>query len=171
MEVNRQQAPMLELLLRPAFCVVAGRITKINQAAAPYLLQEGVEVIPMLASGKEEYAAFTDGCLYLTLTIGNQKLGANVLALEDCHLFVLEQANEKTELLSLALAAKELREPLSGMATSASQILSQSEADQKYMAQFNRRLYQMMRIVSNMSDAFRYSRETASILASAERKS
>ena len=161
MEVNTQQIPMLELLLRPAFCVVAGRITKINQAAAPYLLQEGDDVIPMLATGKEEYAAFTDGCLYLTLTIGNRKLGANVLALEDCHLFVLEQASEKTELQSLALAAKELREPLAGMATSASHILSQSEADQKYMAQFNRRLYQMMRIVSNMSDAVLFSGASA----------
>lgn len=161
METNKQNIPMLELLLRAAFCVVGGKITKINQAAAPYLLQEGADIYPMLATGKEEYAAFTDGCLYLTLNIGNRKLGANVIALEDCHLFILEQPNEKTELQSLALAAKELREPLAAMTTSANEILSRTDADSKHAAQFNRRLYQMMRIVSNMSDAILFSHATA----------
>lgn len=153
MELQNQNTAMLELLLRPAFCVADGRITKVNKAAAAYLLCEGAEVAPMLATGTEEYKAFTEGCLYLTMSIGPQKMGANVIAMDGYHLFVLEQANEKAELQSLALAARELREPLAGMMTTAGQILPRSEADPMQLAQFNRRLYQMMRIVSNMSDA------------------
>ena len=58
METQNHMTPMLELLLRPAFCVSGGRITRINSAAAPYLLSEGVEILPLLATGQEEYAAF-----------------------------------------------------------------------------------------------------------------
>jgi signal transduction histidine kinase len=153
MEANKQNIPMLELMLRPAFCVSGGRITRINQAAAPYLLQEGDEIASMLATGAEEYQSFTDGCLYLTLNIGSQKLGANVIALENCHLFMLEQTNEKAELQALALAAKDLREPLTGMMMNAAHFLPHADADPVHLAQFNKRLYQMMRIISNMSDA------------------
>lgn len=153
METNKRNIPMLELMLRPAFCVADGRITKINQAAAPYLLQEGAEILPMLATGMEEYRDFTDGCLYLTLNMDGQKLGANVMALEGVHLFVLEQPQDKSELQALALAAKDLREPLTGMMINAEQFLPQADTDATHLAQFNKRLYQMMRIVSNMSDA------------------
>ncbi len=149
MEMQKENMPMLELLLRPAFYVSNGKITKANEAAAPYLLREGTEILPLLATGAEEYAAFTEGCLYLTLSIGSQPLGATVIAMDGCHLFLLEQPSEKTELQALALAARELRVPLSGMMTTAGQI----DADSQQLAQLNRRLYQMMRIVSNMSDA------------------
>ena len=37
---TQYHTPMLELMLRPAFCVSGGKITKINGAAAPYLLSE-----------------------------------------------------------------------------------------------------------------------------------
>ncbi len=151
METQNSQMPMLELMLRPAFCVSEGFITKVNAHAAPYLLCEGAEIGPMLATGAEEYKAFTEGCLYLTLSIGSQQLGATVIAMEGYHLFVLEHPSEQAELQSLALAARELRIPLSGMLSTADQM--QSSADSQQLAQLNRRLYQMMRIVSNMSDA------------------
>ena len=153
---KQNHIPMLELLLRPAFCVSEGKITKINAAAAPFLLSQGQDIMPMLATGKAEYEAFRDGCLYLTLNIGTQQLGANVIAADGAHLFILEQPSEQRELQSLSLAAKELREPLTGMIAAAEQVLPHASADPLQIAQFNRRIYQMLRIVSNMSDAVLY---------------
>lgn len=154
METQNANIPMLELLLRPAFCVSDGRITKLNPAAAPYLLTEGTEIAPLLATGAEEYRNFHSGCLYLTLRMGSQTVGATVLATDGCHLFLLEPPSERGELRALSLAALELRGPLSAMSAAASQL---SPADPEHLAQLNRRMYQVMRIVSNMSDAALYS--------------
>lgn len=152
MEIQHN-TPMLELMLRPAFCVSSGKITKINGAAAPYLLSEGADILPLLATGTEEYQAFESGCLYLTLSIGGQRVGATVIPTDGGHLFLLEQPGDMTELRALSLAARELRGPLNGMSVAASSL---SAAEPEHLAQLNRRLYQMMRIVSNMSDAAQY---------------
>ena len=153
METQDQHIPMLELMLRPAFCVSNGRITRVNSAAAAYLLCQGDEITPLLATGEAEYETFCDGCLYLTLSLGTQTIGATVIAGKDHHLFVLDAPSEQAELQSLALAAKELREPLNAMMASAEQMLPSDDAGEKLAAQFNRRMYQALRIVSNMSDA------------------
>lgn len=145
---------MLELMLRPAFCVKNGRITKINQAASAYLLQEGNEIAPLIAIGSEEYQNYQDGCLYLTLSIGGQNTEAIVLTQDDQHLFILEHGPERAELQALALAAKELRNPLTGIMAASNHVLR--GADDQQQALFNRRLYQMMRTISNMSDAIHY---------------
>ena len=150
MENQNEMNPMLELLARPAFCVSGGRITQINSAAAPYLLSEGMEILPLLSTGQEEYASFEKGCLYLTLAIGGQVLGATVVDLEDCQLFLLEHPRDLAELRAFALAAQQLRDPLSAM-NAAANLLQPN--DPLHMGQLNRRMHQMMRIVSNMSDA------------------
>ncbi len=157
METQNSNMPMLELLLRPAFCVSDGKITEINTQAAPYLLSAGTEILPLLATGQQEYRDFTEGCLYLTLCIGSQPLGATVVALDKCHLFLLEQA-DNGNLQALALAARELRGPLSGMISTMEQL--QASADPQQLAQMNRRLYQSLRIVSNMSDAALFSQSS-----------
>lgn len=150
---TQNHTPMLELMLRPAFCVSGGKISKVNGAAAPYLLNEGMDILPLLATGIEEYQAFEEGCLYLTLTIGTRKVGATVIPMDGSHLFLLEQPGDRTELRALSLAARELRGALNGMSMSASHL---SADEPEHLAQFNRRMYQMMRIVSNMSDAAQY---------------
>ena len=156
METQDQQLSMLELILRPAFYVSDGRITNINSAAAAYLLCPGDAITPLLATGAAEYETFSEGCLYLTLSLGSRSIGATVIATNEHHLFVLDAASEQAELQSLALAAKELREPLTAMMASAEQLLPGNDADEKLAAQFNRRMYQTLRIVSNMSDAVLY---------------
>ena len=150
MDISNKHNPMLELLLRPAFCVKDGRITQINSAAAPYLLSQGAEIATLLATGGEEHAAFESGCLYLTLNIGGQAVGATVVAMDDCQLFLLEQASDFSELRAFALAAQAFREPLTGM-NSAAKLLKTDDAE--HLGQLNRRMHQMMRIVSNMADA------------------
>lgn len=150
MDNQNTMKPMLELLARPAFCVEAGRITQINSAAAPYLLNEGMDLLPLLATGQEEYAAFEGGCLYLTLSIGGHTLGATVVEVGGCRLFLLEQPSLQSELQILALAAQQMRQPLSGIYASVCKLKGD---DPETIGQINRRLHQMLRIVSNMSDA------------------
>ena len=150
------EIPMLELMLRPAFCVSDGKITKVNKAADPFLLSEGMEIQKLLVTGLEEYKNFTDGCLYLTLMIGTQLIGATVVAQEQQHIFFLEQPREKNELQVLALAAQQLREPLTGMLTTSKELMPSDSSDPVQLAQFNRRMYQALRIVSNMADAARF---------------
>lgn len=154
--MENKNIPMLELLLRPAFYVRGGAIEKVNQAAAGFLLQERMEILPLIATGKEEYKAFTEGCLYLSMELAGQTVEATVLSVEDYHLFVLEQSNTHSELQALALAAQELRIPLTAMAMSANRLFDNQNADLQQVANFNRRLYQMMRTVSNMSDTIHY---------------
>lgn len=162
MEVQNHIAAMLHLLPQPAFLVENGTLSHMNQAAAGYFLQVGQPVAPLILHGSEEYANFTDGCLYLTLTLEGQSMGASVSKLENAHLFVLEQQLEVPQLQALALAAMELREPLSGILTLADQMLpgldKENEALQLQAAQINRRLYQMLRIIGNMSDAAQYAK-------------
>ena len=150
---TQHNIPMLELMLRPAFYVSGGKITQCNSAAAPFLLTEGTDILSLMVNGTEEYEAFEQGCLYLMLRIGTRNVGATVLALEDRHLFLLDQPSEATELRVLSLAARELRATLGAMSISASHL---SAEDPEHLGQFNRRLYQSMRIVSNMADAALY---------------
>lgn len=160
METQNKDLPLLELLLRPAFYVEQGKITLVNQAAGAYLLSPGDEIAPLLATGCDEYASFTEGCLYLSLSIGSQTVDATIISTGKQQLFVLEQDTALAELRALALAARELRNPLTGMLSTAGQLLP-PQADPVQVAQFNRRTHQIMRIVSNMSDAVYYCESTA----------
>lgn len=143
---------MLELLLRPAFCVCDGTITHVNRAATQHLLVPGTPILELIAAGREEYEAFSEGRLCLTLQIHGQNFAASVMPQDEGHIFVLEQDAMDDHLQAMALVAQELRLPLTGMMSSADKLFDnlQESAD---AAQMNRRMYQMLRLVSNMSDA------------------
>lgn len=155
METQNTPMPMLDLLLRPAFCVTDGKIVRQNQAAAPYYLENGTDIFSLLYTGQEEYQVFQSGYLYLTLSIAEQKVDAAVTALDGYHLFILEQNSTLAELRALALSARELRTPLTGMFLNLGQLIDPN-ADPATLAQFNYRSHQLMRIISNMSDALHY---------------
>lgn len=161
MEQNNRDVSLLQLLRRPAFCVENGVITRLNEEAAAYLLEVGTEVRQLIRIGIEDYECFTSGCLYLTLQLGNQTLAACVVTDEQAHIFILEQQEDLAQLRSFALAARELREPLAGMMAAADQLLPTAAAGddpqaKRHAAQMNRRLFQMLRLVGNMSDAAQY---------------
>lgn len=161
MEERSDKKTMLELMLQPAFLVEEGVICHVNSAAAAYLLEAGGPVAPMITCGCEEYAEFQGGQIYLTLSIGGQCVGASVVRIENGDIFTLEQPSEIPQLQALALAAMELREPLSGILNLAYRMLpelaKQDDTQQQNAAQMNRRLYQLQRIVGNMADAAAYS--------------
>lgn len=154
---------MLDLMVRPAFCVKDGIIAHANQGALRYLIPVGTPIADLLPAGLEEYAEFQDGCLFLSLELHGTPYGASVTKNSGFDIIVLEQEADQAELNAMALAAQELREPLSSVMTVADRlfpVVSADENAQAQVARINRGLFQMLRVISNMSDAARYSQDT-----------
>ena len=78
MEGNTETYQMLDLMIRPGFCVKDNKIAYVNQAAQSLLLSPGTDVRPLLSTGAEEYGAFAEGCLYLKLNLSPRGCGAAV---------------------------------------------------------------------------------------------
>ena len=165
MEQTEELYTILNLMDRPAFCVKDETICYANAAARQLLIRKDEPILPLLQTGKQEYANFQDGCLYLTLTLPGGVRGASITRTTGGDLFVLDQGDAQADLQAMALAAQELRQPLTGILTVADRLFPLDGADsdpntQEQVARINRGLFQMLRIVSNMSDAYRYSQET-----------
>lgn len=164
MEQYNPTTEILNYIPGPSFTVVDGRITRVSEAARKFFLEPGMEIHPMLVTGQEEYGALTDGCLYLTMKIAEIPCNAAVSRMEGFDLFTLEQEADQSELQAIALASQELRTPLSSIMTVADQLFPAANGvdspENAQIARINRALFQMLRIVSNMSDAYRYSQQT-----------
>ena len=163
MEEKNDALGILDLMIQPGFLVKDNRITAVNEAAKALFLAPGMELMSLLRNGQEEYRNFSGGCLYLTLELGGQALGASVTAREEGNLFSLEQDQDDRELRSMALAARELRDPLSSVMITVNNLFpmvaQQDDPKAKdQAARLNRGLAQMMRIIGNMADADRYAR-------------
>lgn len=157
---------MLELILRPAFCVQDGSIVSANRQAQDRGIVIGASISDLLITGVEEYAALKDGCLYLTIQVENSRFGASVTQVDGLDVFILEPEETQPELQALALAARELREPLSNMIIAADRLFptldDSDSAAQKQAANLNRSMHHMLRLLDNMSDSARYAEERVS---------
>jgi len=151
---------MVDHLLQPAFCVRDGMIIKANPAGVARMIEPGVPVSELLTTGREEYRDFKSGCLYLTLTVSGEVCGACVTRKRDFDLFTLEQETSRSELQAMALAARELREPLASVMITADRLFPMADSEdpstREQVGRMNRGLFQILRIISNMSDAGRY---------------
>lgn len=144
----------LDLIVAPCFCVKDGRILQCNPAAQRLPLPLGGEVLPLLTTGQEEYAAFQGGSLYVTMDISGTLFGAEIERRGALDIFLLEGPEETRELRALALAAADLRLPLAGILASAQALAEQvGEGGTAQAAALNRGLAQMLRIIGNMSAA------------------
>lgn len=166
MEQKEDIFTMLEQLERPAFFAQDGRILRVNSAAQRCLITAGTPIETLLTTGLQEYAAFQGGCLHLTLRAAGENRGASVTRVGQLDMFALDQAEDNAELQAMALAAQELRQPLAGIMTVADRLfpIAGTESDpvlQDQIARINRGLFQMLRIVGNMSDAYRYSQNAS----------
>ena len=156
MEQAQDIRSILDYMIQPGFLVRDNKIAAVNEAAGALFLSPGMEIAPLLKTGEKEYQEFTGGCLYLTVSLSGRTLGASVTRRNEGDLFLLEQLEQdRQELRSLALAARELREPLSNVMITA-QALSAQESSRDQTARLNRGLIQMMRLLNNMADASRY---------------
>ena len=91
MEQIKDAMGMLDLMVRPGFCVQQNKIVKVNQPAQCLQLSVGTDVLTLLHTGSEEYREFRDGCLYLSLNMNGQICGASVTRMGDFDVFLLEQ--------------------------------------------------------------------------------
>lgn len=157
---------MVSHLSHPAFCVRDGVIVHVNTAAANRMIEPGTPVSQLLKTGAEEYAEFTGGCLYLTLNLCGQELGFSVSRKHDFDLFDLVQDTENPALQAISLASRELREPLASIMISADHLYPEGSEDpyvNTQLSRINRGLFQLLRLISNMSDADRYATGSASM--------
>lgn len=164
MEQINDVIAMLDFIANGAFCVKDGVIVGVNEAAKRHNIVTGTAVEDLLLTGKEEYASFTDGCLYLTLKLSELPCGASVTRINGVDIFQLQLETDQADLQMMALAAQELRQPLSSVMAIADSLfpITEQQVDpdmQDQAARINRGLFQMLRIISNMSDAYRYNRE------------
>ena len=158
MEIQKDTLGMLELLSCPGFCVKEGRIAGLNAAARALFLQEGQQLSPLLGECQEAYEGFEGGCLYLRLTLPGGERAASVTRMDGQDVFLLDQEDALQELQTLALAARDLREPLSNVMITAERLFpaaddASSPEYRDLTARLNRGLMQLLRIVGNMSDA------------------
>lgn len=161
MEQRYDAMEMLDLMVSPGFCVKDNTVVRVNAQAKSCLIEEGTPVGQLLLTGSEEYAEFTGGCLYLTLQVSGQSWGASVTRMGDFDVFLLEQEDDQAELKAMALAARELREPLTSVMTTADRLfpltaLQEDPQTKEQVSRLNRGLFQMLRVIGNMSDANRY---------------
>ena len=145
----------VDLMVLPGFCVKEGNVIHVNAAALECMVREGCNIGSLLHTGKEAYQEFESGCLYLTLEICGDLWDATVTRIGDLDVFLLERSGESGELQALALAAAQLRGPLSGISSIADslQSLAADAKTEASLALLNQRLYQLHRLVNNMSDA------------------
>ncbi len=157
METIEHQFPWLELMDRPAFCVKDGVVAATNSAAENYMIRTGQEINDLLADHRQAYEEFTNGCLYLSVNIDGLSVNTSVTRTPECDVFVISQDAEDSELQALSLAAQQLRVPLANVMTVSDRLLGEidtANADSLQQAnQLNHNLFQLMRIISNMSDA------------------
>ena len=157
---------MVSHLSHPAFCVRDGVIVHVNPAAAGRMIEPDTAVSQLVKTGAEEYAEFSEGCLYLTLNICGQELGFSVNRKNGFDLFQLIQDTDHKVFQALALAARELREPLASIMISADHIIPEDCKDpeiNEQAARVNHGLFELLRIISNMSDVDRYATDPASM--------
>ena len=154
---NVDKIDVLNLLTQPAFIVKNDQILQVNQPAAQRFIIAGTDIKSIIDTGAEDYAEFRTGCLYLTLKISGQECGASVTKINETDIFILEDDADNSELRTMALAAKELRIPLASIMTTADRLFPmlscQESGANDQIAQINKGLFQMLRVISNMSDA------------------
>ena len=113
---------MVDHMPYPAFCVKEGIIVKANPAALSRMIEPDTSIDKLLATGAEEYSQFENGNLYLKLSIQGSTTGASVTRKNGFDLFQLEQDADRAELQAMALAARELREPLASVMITAGRL-------------------------------------------------
>lgn len=153
MEQEKKISALLDQIPQPGFLVQGNQIRAVNPAAAALLLEPGQDFPTMIHTGRQDYTAFSQGQLSLTLTMGGQFCNAVIHRMEDLDLVLLEADSAMDEFRSMALVSMELRQPLMQAILSAGQL---ADPQDPAAAKINRSLMQMLRLVSNMADISRY---------------
>lgn len=149
---------LLEMMDRPAFIVRDGIIIDCNQTAKNRQISTGMSISELFPENNNPYNDYQGGILYLTLQIGWISCGATVIRQNDRDVFLMDRDSDQAQLQTLALAAQQLRVPLSDVMTMADCLFPelQEDSQQKKASQMRLALFQLMRLIANMADAERY---------------
>lgn len=160
MESNIVSFPWLEFINHPAFCVKDGYVLAANSAAQSCMIISGMEIDEIIGQNRDAYDSFQGGNLFLTITAGGLSYNACVTRTDDCDIFTITQTREDSQLQTLALAAQQLRIPLSNMITVTDRLLTELNPEdstaKQQISQINRNIFRLLRIIGNMSDANNY---------------
>ena len=115
MNTSVDEKVILEAMDKPAFYVQNGKITEINNAAKQYLIPPGEDIRELLITGQQEYKAFTDGSLYLSVSVFGTPWDCTVTRLSDKDLFTLEIVPRHQQLQTMARDSAQFRLPRSDM--------------------------------------------------------
>lgn len=146
MEQDISNQAVLELIDKPAFCVKDGIVFQANEQARQRSILLGDSIAQWIAHDPDPYNKFTEGCLFLTLKVNSLPYYASVTSMNGFHLFLLERNSDRS-LQTMALAAQQLRQGLSGLYSLADSLKDQNEA-----AHMRQNLAQMHRNLCNMAD-------------------
>ena len=160
MDQIKDYLKVLELISEPAFTVQDGKVQLCNRAATACLVEPGTDILSLLATGQEEYAQLTDGCLSLRLKLHGKACGATVSRLQGRDLFRLEQEEVPAEIKAMALMSAQLRYPVSTLSVLASTQLSDSPA----APSFRQELSRILRLLNNATNTDHYLAKPVSVL-------
>lgn len=164
METTNHLFPWLELMGQPAFCVKNRTVVAVNSAAKQIMLQADMDIQEIITENQQAYEQLHNGTLFLNIAIGEQIFHACVNRTEEYDIFVIEETEDDIQLQALSLAAQQLRIPLSNMMSVTNTMfanMDQSDSNvQQQTGQINRNLFQLMRIIGNMSDVKAYKNTT-----------
>ena len=153
MEEKKKIPGLLDMIPHPGFYVTDYLVTAANTAATGMGIFPCADVREWIRLGLEEYSQLEEGCLCLTLCFGGRDHCACVTRRPEGDLFLLEQEDNLEEFRAMALAARELRLPLSNAMGQMEQLLaSLPEESRNAAVSMSRSLYQMLRTIGNMSD-------------------
>jgi len=160
MEANKHPYPWLALMNQAAFCVKDGIVADTNNAAWLRSIHIGMPVEDMIGEHWETYNSMPEGMLFFPATIEEIPYNITVIRTKEYDIFTMEQDQYSEVLRALALAAQQLRIPLSNVMTVTDRLLASLGDDdaqaRQQTSQINRGLFQLLRIVSNMSDIDNY---------------
>lgn len=156
--MERDKQNLLEMIDRPAFVVRDGIITDANQTARNRQIPIGYPIWKFIPEHTEAYENFRDGILHLTMDIGYVRCGAMVVRQEEDTIFLMDRESDQERLQTLALAAQQLRTPLSNILNISDLLFPElTDPDQQEKAdQLRRSYFQMMRLICNMADTGYY---------------
>lgn len=162
MEDSLNFPQLLERIMYPAFLTESGKIIHANRSAIQHQIPVGNPVSELITIGAEEYEHFCGGTLCLTLTVCDIPYSTSVVRDGKYDIFYLDPPTQAPELQAFALAAQQLREPLSNAMSCTSLLLPNGAKDTQQLELLNRNLYQLHRALCNMSDAAQYEEIRAS---------
>lgn len=153
----KNSTALLDMFQHPVFRVKDGHILEVNSTAETREIQAGIPIADLLPNNYDVYCGYTGGCLSISVQVGGVEYIATVLRSEDGDIFHLQDLEESPELRIMALAAQQLRNPLSEVMTATETLFSKELIqNREQIGLINKGLFQLLREIGNMSAVSTY---------------